>query len=254
MNKRLLGFAKRNFLEIVRDPLSLIFCIIFPLVLLLIFKLIGISVSSEQVDALYQFKLDSLIPSITVFGFSFLTLFSGMLVAKDKATSFLNRLKVSPMKSSDFILGYLLPLIPIALLQIILTYLCGIILGLKVTFSLLLSILFMIPVSLLFICFGLLFGIFFSDKSVGGISSILINFSAIFSGMFMPIETMGNVILVIAKIFPFYNSLRVVRSVINNTYTLELFYYPLINVFIYLTILLISTIIIFNKKINHAKN
>lgn len=253
MNKRLLGFAKRNFLEIVREPLSLVFCLIFPIVLLLVFKLITMNISSESLEQLYQFKLESLVPSIAVFGFSFLTLFSGMLIAKDRYSSFLNRLKVSPMKGSDFIIGYLLPLIPIAIVQVILTYIVGFILGLKFSFSLLLSIVFMIPIALIFICFGLLFGIYFSDKAIGGISSLLINFSAIFSGMFMPIETMGETILTIAKIFPFYNSLRVIRSVILGTYQNDLFLYPLLIVLGYLIILLVLTIILFKTNLKKSR-
>lgn len=77
-----LAFAARNHKEIIRDPLNLAFGIGFPLVILLLLTAIQANVPTEL------FVIDKLIPGIAVFGLSFISLFSGMLIAKDRSTSF----------------------------------------------------------------------------------------------------------------------------------------------------------------------
>ena len=106
---RILNFAKRNFKEIIRDPLSLIFAIILPLFLLFIFQQFDIPNES--------YKLENFTPGIVVFGFSFITLFTAMLISKDRTTSLLVRLGISPMKPMEYILGYMISIIPIILIQ-----------------------------------------------------------------------------------------------------------------------------------------
>ncbi len=249
---RALIFAKRNFKEIIREPLSSVFCLAFPIVMLLIFQLI-IGDMPEEVIAqnVPQFQINRLAPSIAVFSFSFLTLFSGMVICKDKTTSFINRLKISPMKSSDYIIGYTLPLIPMAFIQVIVTYAFSMIFGFKITGASLLSILTMIPIMLFFVALGLLLGVIFSDKAIGGVSSILINVAAIFSGMFMPLDTMNKTIRTIAYIFPFANSLKLTSSVITGNVSNILV--PLLIVLAYTVATIVATIVIFNKKLNSDK-
>ena len=67
---RMLTFVKRNVLEILRDPLNLAFGLGFPLVLLLLLSAIQANVPVAL------FEIGHLTPGITVFGLSFLTLFS----------------------------------------------------------------------------------------------------------------------------------------------------------------------------------
>ena len=94
---RMLTFAKRCAKEILRDPLNLAFGIGFPVILLLLLSLIQ---SNVPVDL---FAIESLAPGTTVFGLSFMTLFSATLVSKDRESAFLQRLYTMPLKSSDFI-------------------------------------------------------------------------------------------------------------------------------------------------------
>ena len=83
---KMLTFAKRCAREILRDPLNLAFGLGFPLVLLVL-------LSTIQANILVAlFEIDTLTPGITVFGLSFLTLFSATLVARDRETAFLQRL------------------------------------------------------------------------------------------------------------------------------------------------------------------
>ena len=108
---RMLTFAKRNAKEILRDPLNLGFGLGFPLVLLMLLSALQRNIPVSL------FEIDTLTPGITVFGLSFMTLFSATLVAKDRESAFLQRLYTTPLKGFEFIIGYMLPLLPIALAQ-----------------------------------------------------------------------------------------------------------------------------------------
>ena len=132
---RMLCFAKRNFKEIIRDPLNLSFLFGFPVVLLLLLSAIQANIPVNL------FEIQSLAPGVAVFGLAFMTLFSATLIAKDRQSSFMHRLYTTPMTPVDFILGYTLPLIPIALSEGILSYLLAVILKLEVNIYILLGIL-----------------------------------------------------------------------------------------------------------------
>ena len=108
---RIRTFAKRNAKEILRDPLTLFFGIGFPLVLLLLLTLIQSNIPVPL------FELSSLTPGVTVFGLSFITLFSALIVSRDRGDAFLVRLYTTPMTAADFILGYTLPMLPLSLLH-----------------------------------------------------------------------------------------------------------------------------------------
>ena len=172
-----LAFASRNAKEILRDPLNLAFGIGFPLVVLFLLTAIQSNIPVSL------FELDRLTPGITVFGLSFISLFSGMLIARDRSTSFLMRLFASPLTASNFITGYTLPLLPMALAQVAVCFLAAMALGLSVNARILLSILVQLPAMVMFIAIGLLAGSLLTDKQVGGIcGALLTNLSAWLSG------------------------------------------------------------------------
>lgn len=114
---RMLTFAKRCTKEILRDPINLAFGLGFPLVLLLLLSSLQKNIPAELFD------IDTLTPGITVFGLSFMTLFSATLIAKDRESAFLQRLYATPLAGFDFILGYMLPLLPLAISQTIICFL-----------------------------------------------------------------------------------------------------------------------------------
>ena len=204
---RLLTFAKRNFKEIVRDPLNLSFLFGFPIVLLLLLSAIQANIPVSL------FEIRHLAPGIAVFGLAFMTLFSATVIAKDRQSSFMQRLYTMPMTPVDFILGYTLPLIPIALAEGVVCYLFAIIMGLDVTASILLSILFIIPVALLYIAIGLMCGSIFNDKQVGGIcGALLTNLSAWLSGIWFDLELVGGVFQRIAYALPFVHAVEMERA------------------------------------------
>ena len=157
-----MAFATRNAKEILRDKTTLGFGIGFPVILLLLLSLIG---ANAPVDL---FDVDKLTPGIAVFGMSFISLFSGMIIAKDRSSSFMMRLFASPMDAGDFIAGYTLPLIPMAVVQILICFVTALFLGLSASLNILLTVVVSIPAALLFIGIGLLCGSVFNDKQVGG--------------------------------------------------------------------------------------
>ena len=96
---RMLTFGKRCTKEILRDPLNLFFGLGFPIVLLILLNAIQDNVPVRL------FEIESLTPGITVFGLSFMTLFSATLVARDRESALLQRLYTSPLKAADFIVN-----------------------------------------------------------------------------------------------------------------------------------------------------
>ena len=206
---KMLTLANRNMKEIVRDPLTLGFGLGFPLVLLLLLSAIQASIPVSL------FEIESLTPGITVFGLSFMTLFSATLLAKDRGSALLQRLYTTPLSAADFILGYTLPILPISVAQCIVCYAVALILGLGITVNILLSILLIIPVATLFVALGLLFGSILNDKQVGGIcGALLTNLSAWLSGTWFDLKLVGGVFERIAYMLPFVHAVEMERAVL----------------------------------------
>lgn len=211
---RILTFAGRNTKEILRDPLNLAFGLGFPLVLMLLLSAIQANVPVSL------FEIERLTPGITIFGLCFMTLFSATIIAKDRGSSFLQRLYTTPLTAFDFILGYTLPIIPIALAQSVICYAVALILGLEITVNIILAILFIIPVSLLFIGIGLLCGSIFTDKQVGGIcGALLTNLCAWLSGIWFDLELVGGAFKRVAYALPFVHAVELERSVLTGDFS-----------------------------------
>ena len=210
---RLLVFASRNRKELLRDPLNLAFGIGFPLVLLLLLSAIQRNVPVNL------FKIDQLAPGIAVFGLSFIALFSGTLIAKDRTTSFLMRLFASPLTGSDFILGYTLPVLPMAILQSAITFGAAFFLGLAVNVNVLIALVVLIPAAVLFIAIGLLAGTVFTDKQVGAVcGALLTNVAAWLSGTWFSLDLVGGAFKTIAYLLPLAHAVDATRAAIAGDY------------------------------------
>ena len=206
---RMLTFANRNAKEILRDPLTLFFGLGFPLVLILLLSAIQANIPVEL------FEIQHLTPGITVFGLAFMTLFSATIIAKDRGSSLLQRLYTTPLTPVDFILGYTFPILPIAVAQCAICYIAAIFLGLNVTINILYAVIFIIPVSILYIAMGLLFGSLLNDKQVGGIcGALLTNLSAWLSGIWFDLNLVGGVFKNIAYALPFVHAVEMERAVL----------------------------------------
>ena len=236
---RILNFAKRNFKEIIRDPLSIIFSVLLPLILLFVFK--QINIPSES------YELQNFTPGIVVFGFSFISLFTAMLISKDRTTSLLIRLGISPMKPIEYILGYMLSIIPIIIIQNTLFFILAIILGLSFSINIIWAILISIVVAILFIAIGIIIGSLFSEKASSGISSIIVQLVCFTSGMYFPRELLGDVFSKICEFLPFESCVTIIKGIMNNN--LEIISARNIVVFCTYTIaILVISVIVFKKK------
>lgn len=243
---RLAALTKRNIREIVRDPLSLIFTLALPLFMEVLFYFIFHNLTD-------QFQMRYLAPGIVAFSQAFLTLFTGLLIALDRSTSFLTRLFVSETKPFEFIFSYAVSVLPITLVQTVLFFLVG---GLIDPSLFGPGMLLAIPVSLVtsmfFIGTGILFGCICNEKSIGGISSIIITGQSVLSGMWFPTAGLGNGILTVMKVLPFKNATILIQNTVNGiTAPWEEFVLPLIIVLGYTVVVFTVAVIAFRGKMRN---
>lgn len=206
---RTVTFARRCAKEILRDPINLGFGIGFPVVLLLLLSAMQANIPAPL------FELAHLAPGISIFGLSFLTLFSATLVAKDRESAFLQRLYASPMTARDFVLGYMLPLLPMALGQTMVCYLVALLLGMDLHIGIVYTIVGIIPMAIFYIALGLLCGSVLGVKQVGGIcGALLTNLSAWLAGIWFDLELLGGVFVKIAHMLPFAHAVEMARALL----------------------------------------
>ena len=206
---RLHTLASRNTKEILRDPLTLFFGLGFPLVLILLLSAIQANIPVKL------FEIQHLTPGVTVFGLAFMTLFSATIIAKDRGSSLLQRLYTTPLTPPDFILGYTLPMIPLSVAQCVICYIAAIGLGLDITVNILYAVIFIIPVSILYIALGLLCGSILNDKQVGGIcGALLTNLSAWLSGVWFDLDLVGGAFKNISYALPFVHAVDMERAIL----------------------------------------
>lgn len=207
---RSLVFSGRCAKEILRDPLNLAFGLGFPAVLLLLLSAIQANVPVPL------FEIEKLAPGIAIFGLAFMTLFTAVLVSKDRSSDFVHRLYTTPMRATEFLVGYTLPMIPISLGQTLFCFLFSMIFGLKFNTGCLLAVIFSVPVALLFISLGLLFGSILGDKQVGGIcGALLTNLTAWLSGVWFDLDLVGGVFKKIAYALPFVHAVELERAAVS---------------------------------------
>jgi len=210
---RMMTFAKRCAKEILRDPVNLGFGLGFPLILLLLLSALQANIPVEL------FKIDALTPGITVFGLSFMTLFSAALIAKDRESAFLQRLYTTPLSGIDFILGYMLPMLPIAIGQTIICYMAAIPLGLTLSVNIVYAVLGNILMAIFHIALGLLCGSILGAKQVGGICGALFtNVSAWLSGVWFDLKLVGGVFEKTANVLPFVHAVETAKGLFDGDF------------------------------------
>ena len=234
-------FSVRTAKEILRDPLTLFFGIGFPLVLLFLLSAIQANIPVSL------FEIENLTPGIVVFGLSFISLFTATLVSKDRSSSLLQRLFTTPMKSGDFLAGYILPLIPISLMQGAVCFIAAIVLKLPISINILYSLLLLIPISLFYISIGLLCGSLLNDKQVGGIcGALLTNLSAWLSGTWFDLELVGGTFKKIAYSLPFVHAVEMEKCALSGSF--EGFGEHFAYVAVYTAVMLTLALFVFTKK------
>lgn len=240
---KMLTFSKRCCKEILRDPLNLGFGLGFPLILLLLLSAIQANIPVSL------FEIDNLTPGITIFGLSFMTLFSATLIAKDRETAFLQRLYTTPLTGFDFIMGYMLPILPIALGQTVICYLFAMPLGLTIRIQIIYAILGILPMAIFYIALGLLFGSILGVKQVGGIcGALLTNLSAWLSGVWFDLNLVGGIFEKIAKVLPFVHAVEMEKAILNGNF--QNVGKHLLPILLYSLTITIAAVLCFLKKMN----
>ena len=234
-------FAKRCCKEILRDPVNLFFGLGFPLVLLLLLS------SLQKNIPVSLFEIDTLTPGITVFGLSFITMFSASLISKDRETAFLQRLYTTPLTGLDFILGYMLPLLPITLGQAALCFLFSIPLGLTVRIHIIYAIIGIIPMAVFNIALGLLCGSLLGTKQVGGVcGALLTNLSAYLSGVWFDLNLVGGFFEKIAYALPFVHAAEMEKALFRGDFQLAATH--LLPVVLYGTVVTVVAVLCFLRQ------
>ncbi len=238
-------FAKRNILEYLRSPLLLFFTLAFPVAMFFIFQIIKIGTGATD-QIVPMFATNNLTASIGVFSYSFVSLSLSTQISKDRSTSFYARLSISPLKSVHFFCGYLFPSLIITLVQTAICFVLGLCFGLKVSIGLVYAFAIMIFISIFYISIGIILGSLVSEKACGGIASIIVNVTAIFSGMFFPLTT--GTFKNILSCLPFLPSVAIPQAIIIGDYSNLLLY---CGVFVGYTLIAVAcSILAFNTKLN----
>ena len=212
---RMLTFAKRCAKEILRDPINLGFGLGFPLILLVLLS------SLQRRIPVPLFEIDTLTPGITVFGLSFMTLFSATLVARDRESALLQRLYTTPLTGLDFILGYMLPLLLMALGQTVICCLFAIPLGLTVSANIVYAVIGIMPVAVFNIALGLLCGSILGVKQVGGLcGALLTNLSAWLSGVWFDLKLVGGFFEKAATALPFVHAVEMEKALFSGDFAM----------------------------------
>lgn len=247
---RTLVFATRNTKEILRDVFTLIFGILFPLVLLVLLSAINAGIPKEA--GMPLFEISNLVPGISVFGLSFISLFTATLVSKDRCTSIILRLFTSPLKPRQYILGYTLPLIPMSIIQTVVCYIASFFFGLEWSVNILLAIAVNIPVAIFYIAVGLLCGTIFNDKAVGGVcGALLTNLSAWLSGTWFDLDLIGGAFEKAADLLPFSHAVDAGRFALMGQYSKIL--PELLWVIGYAILISLIAILVFSRKMKEDK-
>ena len=239
MNK-IKAFSKRNRKEILRDPLSYIFCLAFPIVMLIIMTIVNSSIPKEA--GMTIFRIDNLSAGVAIFGQTFVMLFTAITVSTDRTSSFLVRMYATPMTSNDFSIGYILPMFVISMIQSVIIYVASVIISFITGYSLnygglLISLLTLVPSAFMFICFGFLFGTLFNEKAAPGICSIIISLGSFLGSIWFDADGSGGTMLKICKSLPFYYCTKSARSAIKLDFEMNVFWIPIIIVTLFTIIL-----------------
>ncbi len=209
-----LTFSKRNIKEMLRDPLSLVFGVGFPVVLMTAFFFL-----SKSIEGMPDiFSIVTLAPGMVVFGLSFLSIFLGILISGDRETAFLSRLFASPLTAFDFLCGYTLPCVAVGLIQSAISFAFSCVLGFEPSWRLLLCVFAIAVDSLLYISFGILSGTLFSQKALGAFNTIIVNLSAWLSGTWFDLSIIKGGFKTVCEVLPFYRAVEAVKNTLSGDF------------------------------------
>ena len=220
MSSKIRAFALRNVKEIIRDPLSYIFALGFPVVMLIIMTIVNESIPAEA--GMDIFRIQKLAPGVAVFGFTFVMLFTTILVSKDRCSAFIYRMQAAPVTGGQYLAGYVLPIVALGILQCFVTYAAAVVTaaaaGEEISLAgLAFSMILLIPSLVMFTALGVIFGCICGEKAAPGVSSVLITVATILGGVWMDIKAVGGVLYDIAGWLPFMPAVELARGAVTGT-------------------------------------
>ena len=204
---RSLELAKRNFKEVWRDPLSLGITIGLPVLLLLVLQAFG---EFEEV-----FTPTSLTPGIVLFGFVMLMFSAAMTLSRDRESALFSRLLTAPVKASDFVAAYSLPYLTVAIIQGIVLFGIGALLGLEVAGSVGLVFLVVFATAVFYIGLGMILGSLLPLAPLSGAYAVVLLLT-IFGGAWIDLEAIGGAFQSIGNALPFAHALDAIRDIMIN--------------------------------------
>ncbi len=202
---RVRELATRNLKEILRDPLSLGIAVALPILLLLTLQALG----GDGVPFLTPTLLT---PGIVLFGLVMVMFSSAMILSRDRETALLARLLTAPLRSSDFVAGYSLPYVLVALVQTAVLMAIGALLGLRVEGSLALVVFVLALTAVFYVALGMIMGSFLTLGQVSGAYALILMLT-IFGGAWFDLQEIGGVFLTIGDLLPFKHALDATRAV-----------------------------------------
>ena len=207
--KGLVSLTGRNLKEMFRDPLSAVFCLAFPLVMLALMQIIFLNMEFVPDN----FKIENYAAGICVFGYTFTAMMVALQISADKNTSFVKRINISPVGRLVYIASFLCSALPVAFLQTVLFFLVALIFGYGFNLNFLLGIIYLLPSAVMYICFGILFGALSkNEKQTGPLSSIFISLTGIFGGVFMPVTAFSGGFATFINLLPFAHSVAIAQE------------------------------------------
>lgn len=207
MKNKCFVLANRNIKEMLRDPLSLVFCIGFPLIMLLIMQLVFTNIDIE-IPA--NFAIKSYANGICVFGYTFTSMFLAMQITSDKNTAFIRRIEISPINKFTYYFSFFLSALPMILIQTVLFFFVALIFKFPFDGNFPLSIIYLFPSAVFYIVIGILLGcICKNEKQPGPIASVLVSVTGILGGVFMPINLFKGGFYTFVNLLPFSHSVLI---------------------------------------------
>jgi ABC-2 type transport system permease protein len=199
------ALATRNFIEIWRDPLSLSLTVALPVGMLLVLQLLG------DVDDF--FTVTSVAPGAILFGFVMLMFSEALSLSRDRESALFSRLLTAPLRPGEFVSGYSVPYLPVAIIQALALFGVAWVLGLESNGSLWLVALILLIMAVMYIGWGMILGVTFSTKTVT-FPYMAILLLTIFGGAWMDINAIGGVFKTVGDWFPFAHALDAMRGVL----------------------------------------
>ncbi len=248
---RFKGLAKRNFLEMIRDPLTSLLGILFPSILLIMFVLIN----RAATEKLPIFEVGAILPGIIVLGFCLDMILIANFICKDKDDSLMARFQTLPLRPVDFVLAYSVPFLAFSLIQIVFTFLIGFVVGLQATVGILVAIPLLWFFSLFFIALGIILGTSGSTNLVLSLGNVLVFVITFLSGTWMDLNWLGD-FGKFARALPFANAVEAGRELIawngfNFNHLYFIFGYTLLIVGV---CILVFVLMLKRKAISRGKN